>query len=116
MAQARTFDTTVAMSISDGGEQEFILRLRYNFVRGYADTHDEPGCADTVEIVGIRLLRPDEAKEFDVPTWMQALIDADESLAASLIAHARETDAAAAEEAAERRAEDARHDRMMEGR
>jgi len=116
MAQPRTFDTSVRLSISDGDEHEFALRLKYNFARGYADTRDEPGCDDSVEIVGIRLLSLDGTKEFDVPPWMQALIDAEKSLTASLIAEARANDAAAADEAAERRAEDDRNDRMMEGR
>lgn len=44
---------------------------------------------------------------------MERLIDADEALIASLIADARESDAAERDEAAERRADEARHDRLV---
>lgn len=119
MAQVRTFETSINLSIWDGDEHEFVLRLGYKFTPGYPDTHDEPGSPDTVEIISIRLLdpiKPVGAKEYDVPTWMQGLIDADEELIASLIAHAEEQDASDAWDAAERRAEEARDDRMTEAR
>ncbi|WP_449411049.1 hypothetical protein [Methylobacterium komagatae] len=116
MAFPLTFSTPVNLSFWDGGEHEYVLHLRYNFTRGYADTYDEPGCADSVEIISIRLLSQDGNKEYDVPRWMQSVIDDDESLAASLIADAREKNAFAAEEAAERRAEEFRNELAMERR
>ncbi|AYO85364.1 hypothetical protein [Methylobacterium brachiatum] len=116
MAGLRTFETSTNLSFSDGGDREFTLRLGYRFTPGYPASRDEPECPDTVEIITIRLLDLVEAavvSEYDVPIWMERLIDADEALIASLIADARESDAAERDEAAERRADEARHDRLV---
>jgi hypothetical protein len=116
VAVLRTFESPFALTIWEGGEHEFVLHLGYFFTPGYPDSYDEPGASDSIEIVRIRLLKPDGTKEYDVPVWMQALIDNDESLTASLMADAREDIAYHAEAAAEYRAEADRDDRMMSGR
>ncbi len=40
-----TFNTPFNLSLWDGGEHEFNLLLKFNFARGYPDTHDEQDAA-----------------------------------------------------------------------
>lgn len=98
----RTFRTTLALSLGHGDEHEVDLVLTYRFVPGYPDTHDEPGQPDSAEIVAARIVPPGGV-EVDVPAWMPALIEADETLHAALVGDARAYDAGERDAADEQR-------------
>ena len=98
----RTFRTTFALSLADGGEHEIDLVLTYRFAPGYPDSRDEPGQPDSAEIVGARIVPPGGV-EVDVPAWLPPLIETDEGLLAALVEDARPYDAGERDDAADRR-------------
>ena len=114
MARTRTFISGLGISLWDGGDQEFVLVVEYEFQPGFAGSRDEPPEAATAEITAMRISR--DGKPFAAPAWLSDWIEADADLLDNLVAHARQQNDSDMADAEERRAEADRDDRMMEGR
>ena len=113
MPRTRTFITFLDLAISDGGSQNLVLAVDYEFHPGFKGSWDEPPEGDTAEITAVRILR--DGNHLPAPAWLSDWIEADAVLLDRLIADAAENNESDKADAAERRAEAARDDRMMEG-
>ncbi|MFK5600216.1 hypothetical protein ACFZ8E_24935 [Methylobacterium sp. HMF5984] len=114
MARTRTFITGLDLSLWDGGEQQLVLAVDYEFHPGSKGSWDEPPAGDTAEVTAVRILR--DGEHLSVPEWLSGWIEAAAGLLDSLVTHAAEQNDSDKSDAAERRAEADRDDRMMEGR
>lgn len=98
------FPTTLIVAIGADNEQhEVSATITFSVTPGYADSYDEPGAADQVNIYLIRTVygtHPNRREE-EAPAWLYGLADADNGLRAEMLCHAYHQDEAERDHAAD---------------
>lgn len=106
--------TTLLLSVATGSEKELAIEVHYEGTAGYAASHDEPGCDDTVEVVAVLLDGGEKVSIASGTNVLTLLFDDDVDLIAECLAdwcERREDERSAA---AEYQADARRDDAMME--
>ncbi|KQT54598.1 hypothetical protein ASG43_03160 [Aureimonas sp. Leaf454] len=102
MTRSFKLSTDAMFSLAEGGEAEFVVLISYDFTPAEAATREEPGHGDSVEITAISISAPN-LLPVPVPDWFEAILTADGSFEAMLLADAFERIEVEREDAAERR-------------
>lgn len=112
---SRKFTATSALSLAiweGGGEAEVEAVITYTVTKGYPATLEEPGQLPMAEVSTFRLRKPKTQEWLNCPAWISDAFEGDESFMSWLVQEAAEQDAAARDDAAERRYKELRDERL----
>lgn len=112
---AHTYKTGIVFTLSDSSDalqHDVNLTLKFTVYPGCEPTREQPGEGPSVSIQSatIRCLHRGDGREHDAPDWLWPFLEADEALAAEMLASAAHDDEYARDQAADAR----REERQME--